>query len=147
LELSETLDAIEHTNALKIKEKFETIIQEEKLDYLNQVEELREKNLMMNKKILNCEINVEKIGILQSRINDQEVIIRHKDETLETLKKQVLAKENEMQVMMKMVLQTNELLERNQNREIQSAAQMQAYALDNKDGYEGFMLAGGGFTG
>ena len=85
--MSETLDALEHTNALKIKSQFETILQEEKLDYLNQVEQLREKNLVLNKRLLNYEIKDDKTFILESRIRDYETIVRERDETLETLKK------------------------------------------------------------
>jgi hypothetical protein len=85
--MSETLDALEHTNALKIKSQFETILQEEKLDYLNQVEQLREKNLILNKRLLNYEIKDDKTFILESRIRDYETIVRERDETLETLKK------------------------------------------------------------
>lgn len=143
-QLVETLDAIEHTNALKIKSKFETILQEEKLDYLHQIELLREKNLHLNKQLLQHEIKGDKSLIMESRISDYERTIQLKNDTIETLKKQVEAKENEMKVMMKMLQQTNELLDNNQTKEIQKIGKQQAFAINIDDQLGGFRLDAGG---
>ena len=139
MELAETLDSIEHTSVVHIKQQFEMMLQQERQEYVQQLDELRTNNLFLNRQMLSYEYREDRTMLLEAQNRDLVYTIKEKDETLQTLNKQVLAKENEMQVMMNMVLQTNELLEKNQAREIQKSGEMQAYAVD--DGSGGFRIA------
>jgi hypothetical protein len=79
------------------------MIEQERVNNLSALEDLREKNLVMNQRLLFQQMSDDRSSILESKILDYERTISAKDAVILAMQAQLTAEKKSMEVLMQMV--------------------------------------------